>query len=375
MYKLYQPEKIYLEKAAGRAPLTREILARLPDVPVIDIESVSEAVAAIRKTKDPVGQGKRHLLLAYDRGRSFKPFPESENYLSCDYHTLHLAEGCDLECSYCILQAYLTNSLLTVYVNLDEILANLSAFLKKYLDRFFRIGTGQLADSLSLDHITGFSKTLIPFFAGLDNAVLELKTKSTNIAGLLPLDPAGRTIVSWSMNSEKIQREEEHKCASLEEKLAAAEKILRAGSYRVGFHFDPIIDYPGWEKDYSEVIEKLFNRVPAERMAWISLGALRMMPELKPIMQQRFPRSTLPQAEWIRGMDGKLRYFKPKRIEIYKTMTSLLRRKSESVPLYLSMETPEVWREVFGETPTKESVCTLLDNAGRTAGVFNSVSP
>ncbi len=363
--KLYTPQKIFIEKKALNAPATKRILSRLPDVPAEEIEESRTLIEKIRKAPEPITEGKRCLLLAHDQGRSFKPFPESEQYLSCDYFTLHVAEGCDLECSYCILQAYLTNPVLTVYVNIEEMLAQLQTILDRNPDQFFRIGTGQLADSLSLDHLTGFSEILVPFFAKQKNAVLELKTKSVNIDRLLPLYPEGKTIVSWSMNSKKIQREEEHKCASIEERISAARKILTNNGYRVGFHFDPVIDYEGWEKDYGEVLENLFSQIKENRIAWISLGCLRMMPELKPIMQQRFPHSALPSAEWIRGMDGKLRYFKPRRIQIYQTMLGLIRKKAPDVTVYLCMESPEVWQQVFGNSWNRDVVCRQLDTAAK----------
>ncbi len=361
----YQPQKIYIERTALNFPLTQTILRRLPDVPQEVIEDTRVLNAALRAKRDSIGEGKRTLLLAYDKGRSFKPFPEAEQYLSCDYFTLHAAEGCDLECSYCILQAYLTNPLLTVFVNIEEMLANLQRVLDDNPDRFFRIGTGQLADSLSLDPITGFSEILVPFFARQKNALLELKTKSVNIARLAALDGAGKAMVGWSLNSRKISREEEHKCASIDERLAAAKTVAGLPGWRVNFHFDPIIDYPGWEQDYGEVARDLFRAVPAEKIGWISLGCLRMMPELKPIMEDRFPKSKLPAAEWIKGMDGKLRYFKPSRIEIYKIMTRMIRELAPDVTLYLSMESPEVWEQVFGSPVTRESVCQLLDTAAK----------
>ena len=365
---LYQPQKIYLERKAQNFPTTERILAHCPHTPVEIIDEVKPWIRKLREMRDPIGEGKRVLFLAYDKGQSFKPFPESESYFSCDYHTLHVAEGCDLECSYCILQAYLTNPFLTIFVNIEEMLAKLQKGLEAHSTHFFRIGTGQLADSLSLDHLTGFSRILIPFFAKQKNAVLELKTKSTNIDHLLDLTPRGKTIVSWSMNSEKIQREEEHKCASIEARIKAAHRICGAQDYRIGFHFDPIMDYEGWENDYAEVIRKIFTNLSKDRIAWISLGCLRMLPDLKPIMQERFPKSPLAGAEWIRDMDGKKRYFKPRRIEIYKTMVAHIRRWAPEVTLYLSMESAEVWKQIFGYEATRESVCALLDQAGTPKG-------
>jgi len=373
--KTYRPQKIYIERRAAGFALTRNILARLPEVPVEEVEDARALQEKIRLQPDAIGAGKRALLLAYDPGRSFKPFPESEQYLSCDYFTLHLAEGCDLECSYCILQAYLTNPLITVFVNVEEILAGLEAALNENPGQFFRIGTGQLTDSLSLDPITGLTEILVPFFAGRENAILELKTKSNQIGNLLRLSSRGKTIVSWSLNSAAVQKEEEHKTATLDERLEAAEQICRMTDHRVGFHFDPLIDYPGWEKDYEAIAEELFARIPAEKIAWISLGCLRFMPSLKPIMDERFPKSTLAQAEWVRGMDGKMRYFKPRRVEMYRRMSAMIAARAPQVTQYLSMESPEVWKLVFGGEHSKESVCRLLDGSARKAAAEINASP
>lgn len=366
--KSYKPQKIYIEKDALDFPATRTILKNLPGIPVEEIENAAAAAKQISKNPDPIGEGKRYLLLKRDKGRSFKPFPESEDYLSCDYFTLHVTEGCDLECSYCILQSYLTNPFLTIYVNIEEMLQNLQQVLDENSDRFFRIGTGQLSDSLSLDPITEYSKILIPFFAQQKNAALELKTKSVFIENLLSQNPHGNSIISWSMNSEKIQKEEEHKCASLEERIHAAQKVIAAG-YRTAFHFDPIIDYPHWEKDYQKTIDFIFQNIPEEKIAWISLGCLRFMPNLKKIMQERFPKSKLPLAEWITGMDGKMRYFKPRRIEIYREIIKQIRHFSQKVTLYLSMESPEVWKQVFGYEMNRTGICQMLDQAGQ-RGVY-----
>ncbi|OQY57486.1 MAG: hypothetical protein B6245_16810, partial [Desulfobacteraceae bacterium 4572_88] len=52
-------------------------------------------------------------------------------------------------------------------------------------------------------------------------------------------------------------------------------------------------------------------------VVWISLGTFRFMPSLKPIIQDRFPDSKIIYGEFIPGLDGKMRYFKPLRIRLY----------------------------------------------------------
>lgn len=358
----YRPQKVLIEEAVRDHGRVAEILSRLSGVPTEEVRNPKTLVDRFQKTSDPIGEGKRSLLLARDRGRAFKPFPTPEGTLSSDFYSLHLVEGCDLECSYCILQAYLTNPLLTVYVNTEEVLGRLDSFLKGREDRFFRIGTGQLADSLSLDHLTAHSELLVPFFARQKNARLELKTKSVNIARLEKLDPAGKTIVSWSLNTPRIQGAEEHKTAGIEERLRAAGQCLGWG-YGVGFHLDPLIDYPGCEEEYERLIEKLFSNIAPEKITWISLGTLRFLPELKSIMEKRFPASPLPAGEWVPGLDGKLRYFKNRRVELYRRLREKFRKEAPGLTLYLCMETPEVWEKTFGRATSPNEMIECLNRS------------
>ena len=92
-------------------------------------------------------------------------------------------------------------------------------------DRPFRIGTGELTDSLALDRLTGLSRRLVPYFAELPNATLELKTKSAEIGELLNLDSRGRTVVSWSVNAPAIV---ERDPAGLRHLLRGERQVVKA---------------------------------------------------------------------------------------------------------------------------------------------------
>ena len=69
--------------------------------------------------------------------------------------------------------------------------------------RSFRVGTGELADSLAFDSLTGISRDLVDFFAARENLTLELKTKTDEIENLLDVDPRGRVLVSWTLSPER----------------------------------------------------------------------------------------------------------------------------------------------------------------------------
>ena len=155
---------------------------------------------------------------------------------------------------------------------------------------------------------------------------------------------------SWSLNPRKLVDEEEHLAAPLGERLHAARRCLEAG-YPLGFHFDPLIHYPGWEDDYRGVVELLAAHIDPSRVIWVSLGALRYPPLLKQVAGERFPHSPIFSGELITGEDGKLRYLKPIRIQMYRRLVSWLQDWSEDLFVYLCMERGDVWDEVFGSSP------------------------
>jgi spore photoproduct lyase len=232
------------------------------------------------------------------------------------------------------------------------ICANLEDFFREF-DRYQashkglrRIGTGEFTDSLALDHITGYSARLIEYFAN-QGVLFELKTKSANISNLEGLTHNQKTVVSWSLNPAQVIKSQELGTASLIDRLKAARQV-RTWGYLVGFHFDPIIYLEGWQRQYEELIETMFEYVK-DGVAWISLGTLRFYPALKPIMENRFPQSDIVYGELILGKDGKMRYPDSLRVDMYRKVLKMLYQRYHQVTTYLCMEPKEIWKKVYGK--------------------------
>ncbi|MCB2181158.1 MAG: DNA photolyase [Desulfobulbaceae bacterium] len=354
--------KIFVAQSCRDLPYTKEILGRAKEIPVEVIKD--RTVPSLNAGPYPrsLALGKQNLFLCENRGSFFKPCPGTREYCCCDYQVLNIGMNCPMDCVYCILQAYLNNPWLSFFVNINDLIAELDlAFASQ--NQFWRIGTGEFTDSLALDSLTGLSKNLVHYMADKQKGVLELKTKSVSIGHLENLDHGGRTIIAWSLNSPTIMKGEEFRTASLDERLAAAVQCADWG-YKLAFHFDPIIFHPGWREGYAETINKLFNTVPADRIAWISLGALRFLPALRPTALTRFPNSSFFHEEFIMGLDGKYRYFRSLRVELYKHLLHLLRKRVHpSTCVYFCMESEEIWRECGFEAGEANNLPLALDAA------------
>ena len=113
------------------------------------------------------------------------------------------------------------------------------------------LGRQKLSDMNYLAHL---------YFADKTNAIIELKSKNVNIDSLLGLKHNRRTVISWSMNSQVMHSSEEGFSASMEDRLVAAAEVQKAG-YKLGFHFDPMLDHPGWQEGYRDIVDKIFRSI------------------------------------------------------------------------------------------------------------------
>jgi spore photoproduct lyase len=279
---------------------------------------------------------------------------------------LNIGTNCPLDCSYCILQAYFNKPSLRIFVNLESKLDEVAELIDKSPEKIFRIGTGEFTDSLALDDIHKFSTLITEFINTRKNAVIEHKTKTTEIKRLLALKTRERVIVSWSLNSQFIAAHEEHGAPSIEQRLIAA-KACQSEGFITGFHFDPLIIHDDWKKHYSKTIELMARYLNPDKIIWISMGCMRFLPSLKKIILRRHPESIILNNEFINGLDGKQRYFKPLRIEMYSFVSKLIKDWAGFDPgLYLCMESNEIWEKSLGWSPNNsDGLSKYLDRRVR----------
>lgn len=368
---LIKPTHVFVVGNAKEDKLAKTVISRLPNAEVNYVEEQS-GIGAVEKTifnsylknkfnTDPEGlsddlkysESKRILILSRHKGNWLKSCPGTSSHVCCNLFTVDPGEGCPLDCTYCYLQSYLKkNPVLKIYTNTYDLMSELDSKFSADPTRLFRLGTGELIDSLVWDDITDFSLEMVPFFAKHQNAVLELKSKDDYVDNLVSMKDvhSGRTVVSWSLNARSISEKDELKTASIDERLAAAVKVIKAG-YRVGFHLDPLVYFEGWENEYSEIIDKIFSNVSPTNIAWISISTLRYHGTLQEMMLKRFPNSRLPFGEQFLAKDSKLRYIQPIRFKLERFVWNKLKEVSDKLPVYMCMESSTAWREIAGGPP------------------------
>ncbi len=124
----------------------------LPKVPFRILDDANAPDGRSGQSGDFFGEAKKRLIIANHKGEFLKKCPGSDGQVCCNYFVINFASNCTMDCRYCYLQEYLSgNPALKVFSNTGDLLREADELLSRHRRFFFRIGTGEITDSLALD--------------------------------------------------------------------------------------------------------------------------------------------------------------------------------------------------------------------------------
>ena len=95
------------------------------------------------------------------------------------------------------------DTIITVRAEYDKIKRQIQKRLNQSTSPVI-FNSGELADSLSMEHLTRGAQEFIPWFRTSGNGYLFMLTKSDNVDEILELPHSGHTVIAWSMNNEVV---------------------------------------------------------------------------------------------------------------------------------------------------------------------------
>ncbi len=278
----------------------------------------------------------------------------------CDLKVLNVVENCGMTCTYCILQNNYEIADIYLPTNLKEKLAEVTFDPNKT----YRVGSGNSSDSLLWGNRGNILTDLFEWSAQHKNIILELKTKSANIKYLLENDIPSNTCVSFTINPQEVISNEEHGTASLDQRLSAARQLADKG-IKVGFHMHPMMYYNGFEKGYSDLVQRVMDTFTPKEVLWFSVGTITLIRGIEDTLRKSYISSKLLQMPTENTPDNKITYTKDIRVKLYDVAFQALESWKDSVFIYLCMEFDELWNRYFEYTYTshKEFNDALNDSA------------
>ena len=367
----FRPERIIVTRGATATPGRRAFVERL-----CAAFPAAERIEAPGRTHMQLGgllprgdaarreTGRRTLVV----GTLGSPLRLSQEENICCPNYLHFSPTafCTYQCVYC----YLAGSCSTVVAPVAKVFVNLEDTLQaiarragarektnvEYSGAPMGFYVGKLQDALSLDPLTGFSRVLVPFFAEHATARLVMLTKSDAVGNLLGLDHLGHTVVSWSVNPEAVCREFEWGAPPLSRRLDAARQCQNAG-YPVRFLIMPMLPVEGWREHYAGLVEAIFAATRPERITLA--GICSYSTALGLTARALGPDNLITRhIRRERSADGRRRFPRELRAELYRHVIGEVRRHDSQMPLGLCLEEAEVWH-ACGLDPA-EQTCNCM---------------
>jgi spore photoproduct lyase len=275
------------------------------------------------------------------------------------FYKLTAYNNCNFWCEYCYLYlTFRTMPVSTHFVNYEKMFREIVNFDRAHIpDTLKVLNLGELCDPLAVEDITGFAEELIPFVANETQKTKFLfLTKSDTIDSLLNLKHNNKIIISFSVNTDTVHQQLEHRTPSPEARLSAAKELQDYG-YEIRLRIDPIIWYSTWESDYIALVEKIFNYIKPER---ITMGEYRPSKGLTTHISSRFPESSLLKITSGLISDGiKLRYPEEYRTAMFRTIINSIRRQDNSVKIALCKEDMSIWKSLG--MPINGLYCNCLE--------------
>lgn len=283
---------VYVEKDINNHPRTIRILNQVAaNAHIIECDHYKE-VFNPQSQNFRIQKENSALILAQKKGKKVLPTPQGFGIGGQNNYYFSHMMNCVYDCRYCFLQGMYSSANYVVFVNYEDFMEEIN-FIAKVNDGlpnyFF---SGYDCDSLAFEPVTHFLQEFLPFFHTMENAVLELRTKSVRINELLKQQAFAHGVVGFSFTPHEISIEVEHKVPSVAKRLLAMKKVAEQG-WPIGLRFDPLIYHPNFKIYYQALLVDIFKYVDASCVHSISFGPLRFPEKMYQKIVKLYPNDKL----------------------------------------------------------------------------------
>ena len=290
--KLYNKifSHIYIEKAALQHPSTEQILKKIKYSKIIEIDNYKEVFNRNKQNFQTQKISQKLILAKRSDEFLYKGSSIAPNFLHDHFYYNAIALNCLYNCEYCYLQGMFPSAHMVVFVNNED-------YIRTTKEKLDELGSMYLClsydtDLLALEDIFGYCSQWIEFARNNPSIVIEIRTKSAQVANLLKVSPIDNVVLAWTITPDLLAKTYEHKAPTLKARIAAIKKITAHG-WKVRLCLDPILSFDNWKEYYDELIAQLRTEIKATEITELSLGSFRMGKTYFKNFQKALPHSKL----------------------------------------------------------------------------------
>lgn len=289
---LFKPQRVIIEEKAlnyerGKL-LLEEFEGENIDVKIIKGGRVSGIPG--KTDQEMFFHGKNTLVVGVRKESDFQTCKPSAHYM------LPIVSGCVGMCEYCYLNTQLGKRPYSkVYVNVDEILERADKYIEERKPHITIFEGAATSDPLPIERYGHGLCLAIEHFGRSELGYFRFVTKFDEVDQLLGLEHNGHTTIRFTLNTDRVIKEYEHKVPVARERIEASFKVSKSG-YPIGFIIAPVFLYDGWRSDYSNLIATLGEKL-RDSQPTFEVITHRFTKRAKDQILKTFPQTELPMNE------------------------------------------------------------------------------
>ena len=329
-----------------------------PDITSLRINTGGNLSSIISDINTITGKRKRMItqvgdgsvIVLFDK----TPTPKLDTDVVCPHFMeLKWANGCNFDCSWCYLNGTLRFRPMGKAPHLKD-----KAKILSHIEEYLRaetvpsvLNSGELSDSLVYEGKDfSLSKDIIPLFKAQNRHKLLIVSKSSNVAGILKSESQKSIIASFSVNALPIAKRWERKAPSPEARIRAAGKLQEAG-YEVRLRIDPMVPVRYWKKNYSDLVDLIYNNLKPDRITFGSLRGLQST--INFCHDKTWTQYLGDRSNWGLKAPDEVRF------KMYSHLIDKIYEYDPKCDVAMCKETVGMWREMGGEWEKVKCNCTV----------------
>lgn len=279
---------VYVEKGVAVHPRTKQILEKLNNTTVIEIDHYKDVFCRKKQSISAQSNAKALILAENTSGCIYEGAPVCQSFGNENFYYCSCMMNCIFDCEYCYLKGMYPSGNLVVFVNLEDILRSLKHFWrKKHIS--LRVYD---ADLVAIESLTGFVREWIAFTKKHENLTIEIRTKSGRCDLWSNYEACDRVIIAYTVSPQRVASEYEHFASAPKERIQAAKCAMDSG-FPVRLCFDPMIYCKDWRGEYSRLVDDVFSQIDGSKLWDVSIGSFRISQDYLKKMRKDMPRSAV----------------------------------------------------------------------------------
>lgn len=282
---------IYVEQSVRNHPRTQKILSEFPASSVIEISHYKDVFCRSGQSYLLQHRAQNLILAAKQRTLIYEGAPVCQSFGNeYFYYTSCMMNGI-FDCEYCYLKGMYPSANIVIFVNLEDIFAEVEQILTRHP---VYLCVSYDSDLLALEQVTGYVKEWCLFAEKQENLKIEIRTKCANTHLIRRIKPVSGVIYAFTLSPQAVIEACEHHTPSLAERLSCVSELTGAG-YPVRLCFDPMIYIPEWKRHYENMLEQVYHTVDMGKIVDVSVGTFRVSQDYLKKMRKQEPDSAVVQ--------------------------------------------------------------------------------